>query len=119
MQSNVLSKCFLAPFLCYTGRVLGSYSVLEFIKFNFDCLLLQNNPSQFKLPYLPFVRAESADEEQHDGHADVGKEDANPDLLGQGRHETEHSRVLLHRALDHDGNAQRHEGLREVNHLFS
>lgn len=65
-------------------------------------------------PYLPLVRTEPADQEQDDGHPDVGKDDAHPDLFGQRRHEAKHPWLLLHGLLDHDGDPEGHEGLGEV-----
>lgn len=72
----------------------------------------------FGLLGVPFVRAEAADQEEHHAHADIRKHDAHPDLVGQRVQEGEHPRFGLLGFLDHDGNAQRHEGLREVNHLL-
>lgn len=37
-----------------------------------------------------------------------------PNLLRERIEETKDARCLLHRLLDHNGNAQRHEGLGEV-----
>ena len=59
-----------------------------------------------------------ADEEEDDTDSDVGKHHAHPDLHAQRVHEGEHARPLFDGFLDHDGDTQRHEGLREVRHLL-
>ena len=63
---------------------------------------------------MPLERTEAADEEQHDTDADVGEDDAHPDLVGEREEEREHARCLLSRLRDHDADAQTHERLREV-----
>lgn len=72
----------------------------------------------FGLLGVPFVRAEAADQEEHHAHADIGKHDAHPDLVGQRVQEGEHPWFGFLGLLDHDGNAQRHEGLGEIDHLL-
>lgn len=59
------------------------------------------------------------DSEEHDADPDVAKDHADPNLLGQGIQEAENARLLLHRFLDHDGDAQRHKRLAEVDDAFS
>lgn len=68
---------------------------------------------------VPLVGAEAADEEQHHAHANVGENDAHPDLVSQRVQERKDSRFGLLRLLDHDGDSQRHKGFREVDHLLS
>ncbi len=67
---------------------------------------------------MPLVRAEAADQEEHHAHADVGEHDAHPDLVGQRVQEGEDARFGLLRLFDHDGDAQTHEGLGEIDHLL-
>ncbi len=67
---------------------------------------------------VPLVRAEAADQEEHHAHADVGEHNAHPDLVGQRVQEGEDTRFGLLGLLDHDGDAQTHEGFREVNDLL-
>lgn len=62
----------------------------------------------------PFVRRKSGNDEEDDADSDIGKQHAYPYLLGQRVQETEDARLLLHRFLDHDGDAQRHERLAEI-----
>ena len=68
---------------------------------------------------VPLVRAEAAHEEKHHTDADVGKNDTHPDFISQRIQEREHSRFGFLRLLDHDGDSQRHERFREVNHFLS
>lgn len=68
---------------------------------------------------MPFVRAEAADEEEDDADAYVGKDDTHPDFIRQRVHEAKDMRLVVHRPLDHDGDAEAHEGLGEVDHLFT
>jgi len=63
---------------------------------------------------LPLVRAEPADEEQHQTDAEVREDDAQPDVQVERVHEREHARLLLLRLLDHDADAEVHERLAEV-----
>lgn len=67
---------------------------------------------------VPFVRAEAADQEEHHANADIGEHDAHPDLVGQWVQEGEHARLRLLGLLDHDGDAERHEGFGEIDHLL-
>lgn len=67
---------------------------------------------------VPFVGTKATDEEENDTDPDVGEDDAHPDLVGQRIHEAEHMGFVVHGLLDHDGDAQRHEGLGEVDHLL-
>ncbi len=67
---------------------------------------------------VPLVRAEAADQEEHHAHADVGEHDAHPDLVGQRVQEGEDARFGLLGLFDHDGDAQTHEGLGEIDHLL-
>lgn len=60
----------------------------------------------FRLLGVPFIRAEAADQEEHHAHADIGKHDAHPDLVGQRVQEGEHPWFGFLGLLDHDGNAQ-------------
>ena len=68
---------------------------------------------------LPLDRAEPADEEEHDADADEGERRTEPDLLRQRLHEGKHVRLLVLGLLEHDADAQTHEGLREVQDLLS
>lgn len=68
---------------------------------------------------MPLVGAEAADEEEDDADADVGEDDAHPDLVGQRVHEAKDVRLEVDRLLDHDGNAQGHKRLGEVHHSLS
>ena len=68
---------------------------------------------------IPLIWAEPANQEQNHAHTNVGKHDAHPDLVGQGVQEGKHPRFGLLGLLDHDGDAQTHEGLGEVYHLLS
>lgn len=67
---------------------------------------------------MPLVGTESAHEEQHHTHADVGEHNAHPDLVRQWVQEGEHTWLGLLRFLDHNRDAQAHEGLREIDHFF-
>lgn len=60
-----------------------------------------------------------ADDEQDDADADVREDDADPDLLGKRVQEAEDTGLLLDRLLDHDADAEGHEGLAEVDHSFT
>ena len=62
---------------------------------------------------------EPADEEQHDADADVGEDDAHPDLVGQREQEREDARRLLGRFRYHDADAEAHKRLREVDSVLS
>lgn len=68
---------------------------------------------------MPLVRTEAAHEEQHHAHADVSEHNAHPDLIRQWVQEGEHAWLGLLRFLDHNRNAQAHEGLRKIDHFFS
>lgn len=68
---------------------------------------------------VPLVRAESADKEQDNADANVGKHYAHPDLISQGVQEWKHARFGFSGFLDHDGDTQWHEGLGEVDHFFT
>lgn len=59
-----------------------------------------------------------ADEEEDNTDTDVGEHDAHPDLHAEGVHEGEHAGPLLDGLLDHDRDAEGHEGLGEVRHLL-
>lgn len=72
-----------------------------------------------KLLSVPLVRAEAANEEEHNANSDVGKYNAHPDLIGQRVQEREDTRLGFLWLLDHNGYAQTHERFREVNHLLS
>ena len=67
----------------------------------------------------PLVGGEPGHDEEDDGDADVGEDDADPDLLRQRVQEAEDPRLLFDRLLDHDADAQRHEGFAEVYHPLS
>lgn len=58
-------------------------------------------------------------QKQHHTDSYVSEDDTHPDLVGQRVQEGEHSRFRLLGLLDHDGDAQRHEGLGEVDHLLT
>ncbi len=55
---------------------------------------------------------------EHHAHADVGEHNAHPDLVGQRVQEGEDTWFGLLGLLDHDGDAQTHEGFWEVNDLL-
>ena len=55
---------------------------------------------------LSLVRTEPADDGQSEADADVGQDDAQPDVVVQRVHEREHTRLLLLRLLDHDADAE-------------
>ena len=59
-----------------------------------------------------------ADEEEHDADTDIGEHHAHPDLHAQRVHEGEDAGPLLDGLLDHDGDADGHEGLGEVRDLL-
>lgn len=95
----------------------------------------------FTLKEPPFLGREARDNEENNTHANVAEYHTNlliwvdsigkwskktqvsyktyPDFLWQRIQETEHTGALFHWFLDHNGNAQRHEGLAEVYHSFS
>lgn len=60
-----------------------------------------------------------ADDEENDADADVREDDTDPDLLGQRVQEAEDAGLLLDRLLDHDADAEGHEGFAEVDHSFA
>lgn len=68
---------------------------------------------------VPLVGAEAADEEQHHADTNVSKNYTHPNLIGQWIQEGEHPRLGLLGLLNHNGDAQAHEGFREVYHFFS
>ena len=68
---------------------------------------------------MPTFTQPQAHQKQHHADADVGEHDAHPDLIGQGVQEGEDPRLGLLGLLDHDGDAQGHEGLGEVDHLLA
>ena len=68
---------------------------------------------------VPLIRAEAADQEQDHTHTDVGEHDTHPYLIGQRVQEGEDTWFRLLGLLDHDGDAQRHEGLGEVDHFLT
>lgn len=68
---------------------------------------------------VPLVRAESTDQEEDDADADVGENDAHPDLIGQRVKEGKDARLGFGGFLDHDGDAQRHEGLGEIDDFLT
>ena len=68
---------------------------------------------------MPLIWTESADEEEDNTDANVGKDDAHPDLVGQWIHEREDAGRLLGALLDHDADAETHERLGEVNDTLS
>lgn len=84
-------------------RVWGALRVFELI------VLIQ----------MPLIRAEAAHQEEHHAHANIGKDYTHPDLIGQRVQKGEHARLGLLRLLNHDGDAQAHEGLGKVNDLLS
>ena len=59
-----------------------------------------------------------ADQEQDDADSDVGENNTHPDLHTEGIHEGKDARPLFDWLLDHDGDAERHEGFGEVRHLL-
>ena len=68
---------------------------------------------------LPLGRTEPADEKQDETDAEVGQDDAEPDVAVQRVHEREDARLLLLRLLDHDADAELHERLAEVDDSLS
>ena len=68
---------------------------------------------------VPLIGTKTTDEEKDDADADVGEDDAHPDLVGQRVHEAEHVSLEVDGLLDHDGDAQGHERLGKVHHAFS
>lgn len=68
---------------------------------------------------VPLIWAESTDKKEDDTDANVRKHNAHPDLVSQRVQEGKHARFGFGGFLDHDGNTQRHEGLREVDHFFT
>ena len=68
---------------------------------------------------MPLERAEAADKEQHDADADVGEDNAHPDLGGEREEEGEDAGRVLDRLLDHDADAEAHERFREVDHALA
>ena len=69
--------------------------------------------------YLPFIRAETADEEQPDADADVGQYDVHPYIEGQRLHKGEYPWFLFVRFLYHDADAEAHVRFREVDDTLS
>lgn len=57
--------------------------------------------------------------EEHDANTNVAEDYTDPNFLGQWIQEAKNSGLLLHRFLDHDGDAERHERLAEVDDAFS
>lgn len=68
---------------------------------------------------VPFVRTKTTHQEENHADADVGKHNAHPDLIRQRVQEGKDPGLGLLWFLDHDGNAQTHEGLGEIYHLLS
>ena len=54
---------------------------------------------------VPLERTEPTDEEEDDADADVGEDDAHPDLIGERLHEGHNARNVLLRLLEHDADA--------------
>ena len=69
-----------------------------------------------RLACLSLVGTEAADDGERQTDADVGENDAQPDVVVQRVHEREHARLLLLRLLDHDADSEVHERLGEVDH---
>lgn len=67
---------------------------------------------------MPLIRAEAAHQEEHHAHANIGKDYTHPDLISQRVQKGEHARLGLLGLLNHDGDAQAHEGLGKVNDLL-
>ena len=57
--------------------------------------------------------------EEHQRHGDEDGADGGPDFGGQRRHEAEEARLLFHRLLDHDRDAQLHERRAKVHHALA
>lgn len=70
------------------------------------------------LVQMPLIWAEAAHQEEHHAHANIGKDYTHPDLIGQRVQKGEHARFGLLGLLNHDGDAQAHEGLGKVNDLL-
>lgn len=69
--------------------------------------------------YNSIIVSSPADDEKDDADADVREDDTDPDLLGQRVQEAEDAGLLLDRLLDHDADAEGHEGFAEVDHSFA
>ena len=67
---------------------------------------------------IPLVRAEAGQHEDGEADEQVGPDDVQPDLHGQGVEEGEEARLLAARDLEEDGDAQVEEGLGEVDYLL-
>ena len=70
------------------------------------------------LVQMPLIGAETAHQEEHHTHANIGKDYTHPNLIGQRVQEGKHPGLGLLRLLNHNGDAQAHEGLREVYHFL-
>lgn len=71
-----------------------------------------------KLFAVPFVGAETADQEKDDAHSNVGEHNAHPDLISQRIQEGKDPRFGLLWLFYHDGDPQTHKRLGEIDHLF-
>ena len=71
-----------------------------------------------RMRVVPLVRAEARQHEDGEADEQVGPDDVQPDLHGQGVEEGEEARLLPARDLEEDGDAQVEERLGEVDHLF-
>lgn len=67
-----------------------------------------------RIRIVPFGRRNPAQHEQAQGHTQIGHAQVDPHLGGEGRHERERRRWLFGRFAEQNGNAQVHEGHREV-----
>ena len=65
------------------------------------------------------MRTEPTDEEQHQTDAEVGEDDAQPDVQVERVHERKDARLLFLRLLDHYADAEVHERLAEVDHSLA
>ena len=68
---------------------------------------------------VPLVGAEAGQDVHHEADDQVGGDDVDPDLDGQGVEKGEEAGALATRALEEDAYAEVHEWLREVDGLFA
>jgi len=68
---------------------------------------------------VPLERTESTHQEQDDADADIGEDDAHPDLVGERFHKGHDARNVLLRLLEHNADSETHERFTEVDHSFA